>query len=106
MTYQLPRTAGVQKFIPLTGDTVTIVPSDSPLVVAMINSANVLALNLVLPTGNFDGQLIRITFAGSITVLTMSSNTGGILGGLTAALVNGFVGFVWDAGNAIWRRCA
>lgn len=107
MTYQLPRTAMVQKFVPVTNATISIQASDSPLIVTMLNNTGLLAvLNLVLPVGAFDGQLTRITFQGAITVLSVTGAAGSVLGGITVTAANSFVGYVWDSDNTTWRRCA
>ena len=105
MTYQIPRSVTLQKFIPVTGATVTVQPSDSPVIGVMLNNVGLLAtLTLQLPITGLPGQLIRVTFNGAITLLSYTGGT--VLGGIAVAAANGYIAFIYDDTNSVWRRCA
>lgn len=104
MTYLVPRSVFVSKSIPSTGQTISIPAQDTPSIVAMINNVGLLLLlTISLPVGAADGQVLRVTFNGAITAVSWSgANNNGVL---TAAVAGGYVVFVWDSDNTIWRRC-
>jgi len=104
MTYLVPRTAFVSKMVPSTGSTISIPAQDTPSIIAMINNVGLLlALTINLPVGASPGQILRVTFNGAITAVIWGGAANN--GGLTAALGGGYVVFVWDDTNNIWRRC-
>lgn len=105
MTYLIPKITEVFKYVPATGATITVSPSDAAVLVAMVNNTGLLAtLTINMPSGAFDGQLLRVTFNAAVTLITWTGTT--LVGTLGGALAGGYAGFVWDMTASVWRRCA
>lgn len=99
---------------PLTGTTVTSLPTDSTM---LIDPAGTLpALTVVMPgpaASLRDGQFWRLTSSQTITALTLTPGSGETIGGNAASTptaitpsATGSTGyeFIWKASNAKWYR--
>lgn len=105
MTAFYPTAIQLFKTSPISGATVTIPQTDAQVQMVMLNHSALLALlSINMPTGFFDGQIIRMTFRSPITVINWSGAT--VAGSLGSAVVSGYAAFVWDLDNTTWRRCA
>jgi hypothetical protein len=76
-------------------------------------SSTISTYTVIMPTGAMQGQVIRISFANTITTLTHSgSGTDTVYGSLNGTTVNTTVGGTWiyyanatiNSGNGVWYR--
>ena len=93
-----------QRVVPTTGQTVSIAQTNASVISFIVDPVGtLLALSVALPAGAFDGQRIVVASTQAITGLTLTT-TGTLLGALTAAVVNGFASYVWNAAQTTWYR--
>lgn len=93
-----------QRFSPTTGSTVTISSSSTANLVAFITPAGTLAtLTISMPTGGFDGQVLRLATSQILTAITFSgATTSAAATGMSTAKTG--LNFVWDATATTWRQ--
>ena len=96
----LPANMNVQYSAPLTGDTVTVAPSTTQLIIEP--AGTLAALTITLPANPLKGQPLNIASTQVVTALTMSGGT--ILGGLTTIAANGFAQYCFNSPK--WYRVA
>jgi hypothetical protein len=89
--------------IPVTGFSITCSNASSKLI---LNPAGTLATGTItLKPNPFDGEEYTISSSQTITLLTLSPNTGQtIRGTITTLAANSFARYVWLLGDAAWQR--
>jgi hypothetical protein len=71
----------------------------------LIDSISTLATGTVyLPTSPTDGQIVKIAANNAITALTLTANTGTVLGKVTTLAANSHVSYQYVAGPSKWFR--
>lgn len=93
-------TAGIAKTIITTTGTNTISDSISPEIFAVFVGAQA-TQTITFPTP-FDGQVLTINAADTLTTLTMTPASGSIKNPLTTMVAGKSVRFIWNAGTTTW----
>ena len=74
-------------------------------VVIFYNAGAIATGTITMPAAPLDGQVVRLSFAMTITTLTVSPNAGqSILGAPTTATVSTGYAFVYRSANTTWYR--
>lgn len=91
--------------VPTAGGTVTIPAFDGPIQHVLLEPAGTLAtLTITLPAAA-DGQTVVIGSSQIVTVLTLTSAAGSILGAITALSANVLgTHYTWSATSSKWFR--
>lgn len=103
MAYEL----ATQRFVPTTGQTVTVENSSAPLINFLVDPAGTLAsLTVVMPNSPYDGQQVSMCTKRALTSLTLNP---GVAGGSfniqpTSAIANAGVTFTWFEVIKQWVR--
>lgn len=89
----------IQYATPSTGATVSMTSNT-----LVVDTGTIAALTVNLPSSPVNGQVATILTAGIVTVLTIASAGNTILGGLTAAVANGFCSYIYVTAQTKWFR--
>lgn len=96
-----------QRFVPTTGQTITLANSPAPLLQFVADPAGTLAaLTVVFPDKAFDGQRVSMATTKAITALTLN---GGVPGStfsqvVTTAAANAFIEYFYEVTQNKWYR--
>jgi hypothetical protein len=101
---QLRDTAGYQKLVPTTGQTITAANNVS--VIQLTPAGGLAALTINTPVSPWDGQRLQVFTTQTITTFNLTaSGTQTVNGNLAGALAaNGSVEYLYSASNTTWDR--
>lgn len=72
----------------------------------IVDAGTQVTLTVTMPAVPIDGQLVTISFVGSITTLSVAANSGQTLDGTpSSAAVNAFASWIYVLGTTTWYRC-
>lgn len=98
-----------QRFVPTTGQTVTVANSPAPLINFYIEPAgNLAALTINMPNAPHDGQQVAMCSRRAVTALTLNPGVAGGAFNITATtiVVNAAIIFTWFEVIKTWVRFA
>lgn len=98
-----------QRYVPTTGQTVTVQNSPAPLINFLIDPAGTLAaLTIVMPNAPHDGQQVAMCSKRQVTALTLQPGVSGGSFNITATTItiNAGIIFTWFEAIKQWVRFA
>lgn len=104
MSYIQPM-ASTQRVTPLTGTTVNVNQTGAPLNLIIVPAGTLAALSVNLPPGAYDGQTMVIFTTALLTLLTVATTSGTIVGSAVTTLpANGSLRYVWNWATSTWYK--
>ena len=92
-----------QRFVPVTGGTVTILPTDSVTTVIIEPAGALATLTIAFPTGQ-EGAIINVVSTQILTAITQTTATGTIFSALTTLALGGTASYVWNTSQTKWYK--
>ena len=92
-----------QRFVPVTGGTVTILPTDENTIVIIEPLGPLANLTIAFPTGQ-EGAIVRVMSTQILTAITQTTATGTIFNALTTLALGGAAAYVWNSLQIKWYK--
>ena len=92
-----------QRFVPVTGGTVTVLPTDENTTVIIEPVGALATLTIAFPTGQ-EGAIINVVSTQILTAITQTTATGMIFSSLTTLALGGTASYVWNTSQTKWYK--